>query len=100
MKRFQKFDHFERTLARVSGYLFVIFMVAGIMAVFLYAKLHGPHPECASIPDSVGPCDYWGLVRYLLPLGPLLAFASWLLANCILSGIYAIVVLYDWIQHG
>ncbi|GAB0108406.1 hypothetical protein JMUB6875_74220 [Nocardia sp. JMUB6875] len=27
------------------------------------------HPECASIPDSVGPCDFWGRLTWLI--GPL-----------------------------
>ncbi|MEU0540410.1 hypothetical protein [Nocardia sp. NPDC005978] len=51
------------TLPRFVSAVALFFGLALAMpaiATLLFATLR--HPECAMIPDSVGPCDYWGRV--------------------------------------
>ncbi|AFU03298.1 hypothetical protein [Nocardia brasiliensis] len=45
--------------------------VAAVLAVGLLAflaKILSPHPECATIPEDVGPCGLWGRISFLGPV--------------------------------
>ncbi|WP_280449117.1 hypothetical protein [Nocardia brasiliensis] len=45
--------------------------VAAVLAVgmlWFLAKILSPHPECATIPEDVGPCGLWGRIAFLGPV--------------------------------
>ncbi|WP_280459147.1 hypothetical protein [Nocardia carnea] len=57
---------------RALGAVMGLVVVAVALSPLAYATLR--HEECATIPDSVGPCDYWGRLVWLI--GPQLAWAE------------------------
>ncbi|MBF6125932.1 hypothetical protein [Nocardia brasiliensis] len=45
--------------------------VAAVLAVgmlWFLAEILSPHPECATIPEDVGPCGLWGRITFLGPV--------------------------------